>query len=344
MGPSARGFPNPARLEEPKSRADVVVIAEPQRALSGTQFEGILFQFAHYNVPLWVPELGGPVDIENDGHYMALSNYGTMSRAERNRTRLRVGNAMRAQAKAGRWLGGRPPYGYRIGDLGPHPNPSKAASGALHQLEVDPETAPVVRRIYDMYLAGSGYKQIATVLTNEAIPCPSVHDRARNSHRPGHAWAMSVVRTILNNPRYLGRHVSGRTRKVDVLLDPDMPSLGHVTRQKWQHRADWVTASTPTYEPIVDEMTWHRVQALIVSKARPDTAKLRPTHAGMRRSDLSLSPRRIGGLRRLRKEAPGQHGPWPCAIPLQDERRLPAADERASSKPLCTRGPVAPPR
>ena len=131
------------------------MVAEPDRAFSGTQFEGILFQFAHWRVPLWVPELGGAVDIDNDGHYMALSNYGTMSRAERNRTRLRVTNAVRAHAKHGRWLGGRPPYGYRLGDLGPHPNPSKAASGArLHQLEVDPETAPIVRRIFAMYLSG----------------------------------------------------------------------------------------------------------------------------------------------------------------------------------------------
>ena len=213
------------------------MIVEPQRAFSGTQFEGILLQFAHYGVGLWVPELGGPVDIDNDGHYMALSNYGTMSRAERNRTRLRVANAMRAHAQAGRWLGGRPPYGYRIADAGPHPNPSKAASGArLHQLAPDPETAPVVRRIFDMYLAGAGYKQIAAVLTNEGIPSPSAHDPKRNSHRPGHSWAMSAVRAILTNPRYLGHQVSGRTKKKDVLLDPDVPALGHVTRQQWQQR------------------------------------------------------------------------------------------------------------
>ena len=177
---------------------DALVIAEPQRAFSGTQFEGILFQFAHYGVGLWVPELGGAVDINNDGHYMALSNYGTMSRAERNRTRLRVANAVRAHAQAGRWLGGRPPYGYLIADHGPHSNPSKAASGArLHQLAPDPVTAPVVQRIYDSYLAGAGYKQIATALTNEAVPSPSAHDRTRNSHRSGHGWAMSAVRSIL---------------------------------------------------------------------------------------------------------------------------------------------------
>ena len=230
------------------------MIAEPQRAFSGTQFEGILLQFAHYGVGLWVPELGGPVDIDNDGHYMALSNYGTMSRAERNRTRLRVANAMRAHAQAGRWLGGRPPYGYRIVDAGPHPNPSKAASGArLHQLAPDPETAPVVRRIFDMYLAGAGYKQIAAVLTNEGIPSPSAHDPKRNSHRPGHSWAMSAVRAILINPRYLGYQVSGRTKKKDVLLDPDVPALGHVTRQQWQQRDEWVTSTVQAYDAIVEE-------------------------------------------------------------------------------------------
>jgi hypothetical protein len=37
---------------------------------------------------------------------------------------------MRAQTELeGRFLGGRPPYGYRIADAGPHPNPAKAADG-----------------------------------------------------------------------------------------------------------------------------------------------------------------------------------------------------------------------
>ena len=283
-------------LRNPHRGWDALVIAEPQRAFSGTQFEGILLQFAHYGVGLWVPELGGPVDIDNDGHYMALSNYGTMSRAERNRTRLRVANAMRAHAQAGRWLGGRPPYGYLIVDAGPHPNPSKAASGArLHQLAPDPETAPVVRRIFDMYLAGAGYKQIAAVLTNEGIPSPSAHDPKRNSHRPGHSWAMSAVRAILGNPRYLGYQVSGRTKKKDVLLDPDVPALGHVTRQQWQQRDEWVTSTVQAYDAIVEEQNWHRVQALVASNTR--TKALTPsrrTHAGVRRSDPSRYP--LAGL------------------------------------------------
>jgi hypothetical protein len=143
-------------------------------------------------------------------------------------------------------------------------------------------TAPVVQWIYDLYLAGAGYKQIATVLTTEGIPSPSAHDRIRNSHRSGHAWAMSAVRTILANPRYLGYHVSGRTKKADILLDPDAPALGHVTRQQWQDRAEWVTASVQTYEAIVDEMTWRQVAALIAANARTKavTPARSRTHSG----------------------------------------------------------------
>ena len=64
---------------------------------------------------------------------------------------------MAAQAKdEGRFLGGRPPYGYLIADAGPHPNPAKAADGKrLHKLDLDPEAAPVVRRIYAEFTAGT---------------------------------------------------------------------------------------------------------------------------------------------------------------------------------------------
>jgi hypothetical protein len=37
---------------------------------------------------------------------------------------------MAAQAQMeGRYLGGRPPYGYMLIDAGPHPNPAKTADG-----------------------------------------------------------------------------------------------------------------------------------------------------------------------------------------------------------------------
>jgi site-specific DNA recombinase len=225
---------------------------------------------------------------------MTLANFGVLSRAERNRTRIRVRNAMRAHAQAGRWLGGRPPYGYRIADDGPHPNPSKAACGArLHRLEADPQTGSLVLRIYRMYLAGAGFKTIATVLTNEGVPSPSAADPARNSHRPGHAWAFRAVRAILQNRRYLGRHVFGKQAKAEVLLDPDQPALGHVTRMRWQDRSEWLTAATATHKALVDERTWHRVQQLIESNGRA-SSPTRTTGGASRRSAPSRNP--LAGL------------------------------------------------
>jgi hypothetical protein len=70
---------------------------------------------------------------------------------------------------------------YRLTDLGRHPNPAKAAEGKrLHGLAPDPQTAPVVQRIFDMYLAGYGIFAIAEALTRDDIPCPSAQDRTRN--------------------------------------------------------------------------------------------------------------------------------------------------------------------
>ena len=106
--------------------------------------------------------------------------YGGMAKGERNRIKVRVRSAMAAQAQhEGRFLGGRPPYGYRLADAGAHPNPGKAADGKrLHRLEVDPTAAPVVQRIFAEYIAGRGYFAIA------AGPHPRWHPLPQRS-RPG---------------------------------------------------------------------------------------------------------------------------------------------------------------
>jgi hypothetical protein len=106
------------------------VIGEPQRAFYGNQF-GLTFPvFVHYGVELWVPEVGGAVDPGSEAHDLVMSLYGGMSKGERTRIKTRVRTAMAAQAAIeGRFLGGRPPYGYQLIDVGPHPNPAKAAIG-----------------------------------------------------------------------------------------------------------------------------------------------------------------------------------------------------------------------
>ncbi len=84
-------------------------------------------------------------EIQPDEKTMTV--LGLSSKQEITRTSTRVRTAMAAQTREqGRYLGGRPPYGYRLADAGPHPNTAPAAWGRrAHRLEPDPATAPTVR-------------------------------------------------------------------------------------------------------------------------------------------------------------------------------------------------------
>ncbi|WP_373873928.1 recombinase family protein [Virgisporangium ochraceum] len=102
---------------------------------------------------------------------------------------------MRVQAEVqGRHLGGRPPYGYRLVDAGPHPNRVHAGRGRrLHRLDPDPVTAPHVRWIFEQRLAGQSVAGTARELNERRVPCPSRADpeslRTTCSSRPG--WCAS---------------------------------------------------------------------------------------------------------------------------------------------------------
>jgi site-specific DNA recombinase len=258
-----------AALKDPARGFDAVVIGEPHRAFYGNQY-GLTFPlFEHYEVPLWVPEVGGPIDPKNEAHDLVMSVFGGMSKGERNRIKIRVRTAMAAQAKdEGRFLGGRPPYGYLIVDAGPHPNPAKAADGKrLHKLDLDPEAAPIVRRIFAEFIAGHGFYAIAEGLTRDGIPSPSAHDPARNRHRCGIAWNKFAVRAILVNPRYTGHQVWSKQRKDEVLIDVEDVALGHMTKLRWNDSAVWIWSAKIVHPPIIGPEIFGQVQVMISGRA-----------------------------------------------------------------------------
>jgi site-specific DNA recombinase len=259
-----------AALADPNRGFEAVVVGEPQRAFYGNQFGNTFPIFAHYGVPLWVPEVGGPIDPDNEAHDLIMSVFGGVSKGERNRIKIRVRTAMASQAQLeGRFLGGRPPYGYKLADAGPHPNPAKAADGRrLHTLALDDPAATVVRRIFGQFIAGDGLFAIAESLTRDGIPCPSAHDPGRNKHRCGVAWSKGAVRAILINPRYTGRQVWNKQRKDEVLLDVNDVALGHTTKMRWNQAGSWIYSDKIVHPPVISTDVFGQAQDVLAARGR----------------------------------------------------------------------------
>ena len=204
--------------------------------------------FEHYGVQLWMPEAGGRVDFASEHDEQAMTVLGLSSKREVTRTSIRVRTAMAVQVREqGRYLGGRPPYGYRLGDAGPHPNKAHAAWGRrAHRLEPDPETAHVVRWIFAQRLAGHSVARIARALNEAGDPVPvGGRPGPEPAPRRGRRGRCGTVTTILPNPRYTGRQVWNRQRTDRDLADPADVSLGHKSVQRWNLPDGWVISAGP---------------------------------------------------------------------------------------------------
>ena len=224
-----------AALPDPHRGWDAVVIGEYERAFYDSQYAAVAPLLEHYGVQFWMPEAGGRVDYSSEHDEQTMTVLGLSSKREVTRTSIRVRTAMATQTrKHGRYLGGWPSFGYRLGDAGPHPNKAHAAWGRrAHRLEPDPDTADLVRWMFAQRLAGHSVARIARALNDAGVPCPSAADPARNPTRAGAAWTLGTVATILSNPRYTGHQVWNRQRTDKDLADPADVSLGHKQVQRW---------------------------------------------------------------------------------------------------------------
>lgn len=111
----------------------------------------------------------------------------------------------RRKMAEGQFLGNYAPYGYRK-------DPSDR-----HRLVKDGETAPVVEKIFSLYLSGLSCRMIAVRLTEKAVPTPTQvkHSRGEDLGRAACGrWSAGTVRKILKNPVYLGHMVQGREEKI----------------------------------------------------------------------------------------------------------------------------------
>jgi site-specific DNA recombinase len=267
-----------ALLADARRGWDAIVVGEYERAFYGSQYALMAPLFEHYGVQLWMPEAGGRVDFASEHDEQAMTMLGLSSKREVTRTSIRVRTAMAVQTREqGRYLGGRPPYGYRLGDAGPHPNKAHAAWGRrAHRLEPDSETAHVVRWIFAQRLDGHSVARIARALNEAGVPCPSASDPGRNQHRNGTGWTLGTVTAILRNPRYTGRQVWNRQRTDKDLADPADVSLGHKQVQRWNLPDGWVISRNPAHEALVSEAGFIAAQDVSAARGPAPRGDVRP--------------------------------------------------------------------
>jgi len=109
------------------------------------------------------------------------------------------------------------------------------------QLIPDEGTAPLIRRIFEIYLSqGIGAKELAKKLNNEGLRTPR-----------GHRWGTNSVLRTLRNPIYKGTlHIEFRTRNAEFLADKDQ-----------------VIHLESAHEPLVDADTFDKAQSLLARRA-----------------------------------------------------------------------------
>lgn len=143
------------------------------------------------------------------------------------------------RSRQGKFCGGQPPLGLmRDPDDNGH-------------LIIDPETASIIRRIYDLALDGFGNMKICKVLMEERIPITRMQT-GTDCDVNYYAWSGSRISTILRNPFYKGAHVVCKTHQKGIRSN----TYNIIPREQREVIED-------CHEAIIPKAEWEKVQQLI---------------------------------------------------------------------------------
>ena len=157
----------------------------------------------------------------------------------------KIKSVKRDKQRKGQFIGGKPAYGYKM-----HPTEK-------NKIVIDPEVAPVVRRIFALALSGMSCRNIATRLNQEGVPTPATYANLPVA-RPGPytgLWSSERISEMLQNETYIGNMVQGRSVKISYKSKKCLR----------QAPANWVVVEG-THEPLVDGETFRKVQLLVGSR------------------------------------------------------------------------------
>ena len=146
--------------------------------------------------------IGENVDFPNDDDWLKIQFTFIINEMPITDTSKKVKTVIKRRQQDGKWICAAP-YGYIV--------------NKRQEFEAVPTEAEVVRRIFQLYMDGWGYKKIANQLTSEGVPTPRMAERDRKEaageeyrRKVKPAWAIATVQGILDNDFYIGTLRQGK--------------------------------------------------------------------------------------------------------------------------------------
>ena len=200
-----------------KNQYDILIVKDLSR-FSRRNSYGLVELETLRDAGIRIISIGDNIDYPTNEDWMRIQIYFFMNEMPVTDTSKKVKSVINRRQKDGKWICAVP-YGYRL------------LSGKSGAFEVDEPAAEVVRKIFELYNDGWGYKRISNWLTDEGIPTPRMRENAYRQSRGEDvkreaktAWSIVSVQGILDNDFYIGtlrqrKHTRKKINGKDVKLD-----------------------------------------------------------------------------------------------------------------------------
>lgn len=154
----------------------------------------------------------------------------------------KIKSVLHSKKASGQFAVAYAPYGYRKGE------------DDRHKLVVDEYAASIVRRIFEMRLAGTAYAKIAAALNTQGIASPRLYWyqlTGKDTSNIPQLWTDSMVKIILRNEVYIGN------LRMNITGTRSYKDNSSIRKPE----SEWI-CHKDTHEAIIPSDTWQKVQEI----------------------------------------------------------------------------------
>lgn len=232
-----------------RNQYDILIIKDLSR-FSRRNGAGLVELEALRDEGIRIIAIGDNIDYPTNDDWLRIQIYFLMNEMPVTDTSKKVRNVIKRRQQDGKWICSVP-YGYVI------------TNSKTMAFEIEPTEAVVVRKVYELYNQGWGYKRIANYLTDQHIPTPRMNERARKEARGEEChlkakpqWSIATIQGILTNDFYIGTLRQGKyTRKKINGKDIKRNESDHIIFLK-------------NHEPIIDYRVYATAQNAMQERTR----------------------------------------------------------------------------